>query len=103
VKPLPSIKNKAIKLASFQARAAQGKVHLPLKRLWATRLVDQLCDFPGGKYDDAADVCGLLGRGVDDMMAAHDDITSPRKVGIRPFSVEWLESTDEQPIMPRYA
>jgi predicted phage terminase large subunit-like protein len=104
VKPLPSIKNKAIKLASFQARAAQGKVYLPLRRPWATRLVDQLCAFPAGKYDDACDVCGLLGRGVDDMMAAHDDVTSPRKQGLKPFTAAWLESEDDDmKFVPRYA
>lgn len=104
IKPLPSIRNKTLKLASFQARAAQGKVYLPLRRPWATRLVDQLCSFPGGKYDDACDVAGLLGRGVDDMMAAHDDREVALKKGLVPFSVEWLESTDdEMKFTPRYA
>ena len=103
LKPLPSIKNKTIKLASFQARAAQGKVYLPLKRPWATRLLDALCRFPN-EPDDAPDVCGLIGRGVDDMMAAHDDREVALKKGIVPFTAEWLESTDdEMKLTPRYA
>jgi len=104
IKSLPSIKNKAIKLASFQARAAQGKVYLPLRRPWATRLLDQLCAFPAGKYDDGADVLGLIGRGVDDMMAAHDLKDSPRQQGLKAFSAEWLEYEGSETTMtPRYA
>lgn len=103
IKPLPSIKNKAVKLNSFQARAAAGKVYLPLRRPWATRLVDQLCAFPAGKYDDAADVCGLIGRGIDDMMAPHEPGVVERKQLI-PFTAEWLEYNDHaEPIKPRYS
>lgn len=99
---LPSIKNKAIKLGSFQARAATGRVYLPLKRPWATRLVDQLCAFPAGKYDDAADVAGLLGRGVDVMMSPHVSRQELRRI-IRPFTAEWLEMGLESTIVkPRY-
>lgn len=104
IKPLTSIKNKAIKLASFQARAAQGKVYMPLKRPWATRVVDQLCSFPAGKYDDAADVCGLIGRGVDDMMAPHSPRTAALAHGPKPFTGAWAESDgDERKMTPRYA
>jgi predicted phage terminase large subunit-like protein len=99
---LTSIKNKAFKLASFQARAAAGKVYLPLKRPWATRLLDQLCAFPAGKYDDAADVCGLIGRGVDAMMSPHASIVEARTPGLKPFTAAWLEATDAIPMTPRY-
>ena len=101
--PLVSIKNKAVKLASFQARAAQGKVYLPLRRPWATRLLDQLCAFPAGKYDDAADVCGLLGRGVDAMMSPHEPVAETRPV-LKPFTGAWVESTEtDNQMTPRYA
>lgn len=103
IEPLTSIKNKAVKLASFQARAAAGKVYLPLRRPWATRLVDQLCAFPAGKYDDAADVGGLIGRGVDAMMAPHDPVHEVRKQ-LLPFTAAWLESNDNDGMMaPRYS
>ena len=102
LEPLTSIKNKAVKLASFQARAAAGLVYLPLNRPWANRLVDQLCAFPAGKYDDAADVCGLIGRGVDAMMTPHAPVTQVRSQ-LLPFTAAWLESTDAKPVAPRYA
>lgn len=94
LEPLTSIENKAVKLASFQARAAAGTVWLPLKRPWATRLVDQLCAFPAGRYDDAADEAGLLGRGIDQMSAPFDarHVHTP---GIKPFTESWLCANDE--------
>ena len=99
---LPSIKNKAVKLASFQARAAAGKVYLPLRREWAKRLVDQLCSFPAGKYDDACDVAGLIGRLLDVMMSPRAPRTVERKI-IKPFTAEWLELETQTKIQPRYA
>lgn len=100
---MPSVKSKVLKAASFQARVAQGKVHLPLKRAWATRLVDQLCAFPAGRYDDAVDVCGLLGRLIDSMMAPYQPAIHERRRGIKPFTAEWLEATEEEPMQARYA
>jgi len=99
---LTSIKNKAVKLASFQARAAAGLVHLPLNRPWATRLLDQLCAFPAGKYDDAADVCGLVGRGVDAMMAPKSSTPDAPRILV-PFTAAWLEATEAAPLTPRYS
>ncbi len=86
---LTSIKNKTIKLASFQQYAANGRVYFPLKRPWAQRVVDQLCAFPAGRYDDAADVCGLFGRGLDEMTNAIDP-TPEVKPQLKPFTEEWL-------------
>jgi len=102
IESLTSIKNKAVKLASFQARAAAGLVYLPLNRPWAKRLVDQLCSFPAGKYDDAADVCGLIGRGVDAMMSPHAPKETPRKM-LMPFTAAWLESTESSPMTVRHS
>ena len=102
LEPLTSVKNKATKLASFQARAAAGLVYMPLNRPWAKRLVDQLCAFPAGKYDDAADVCGLIGRGVDAMMSPHEPKPVERQQ-LRPFTAAWLEATDSEPMTPRYS
>jgi predicted phage terminase large subunit-like protein len=53
-------KDKLSNCRSFQALAAQRKVHIPLCE-WGDRVIDQLCNFPG-KYDDAFDVCGLFGK-----------------------------------------
>lgn len=93
---LPSIKNKMLKASAFQSVAAAGKVHLPLNREWATRLVDQLCKFPTGKHDDAVDVCGLLGRGMDSMIQPFQPTDQRTAKGPRPFTGEWLEWTENQ-------
>lgn len=90
IRPLPSIKNKAIKLNALQKVAAEGRLHLPLNTPWATRLVDQLCAFPATKYDDAADCAGLLARGIDDMLNPYESFRESRKI-IKPFTAEWLE------------
>lgn len=97
IEELTSIRSKAVKLGSFQAMAASGRVHLPLKRVWAQRLVDQLCAFPAGRYDDAADVAGLLGRLIDKMQQAPKDAV-PQGKELVPFSISWLEyEEDDKP------
>ena len=53
--------DKAANARAFQYLAASGKVHIPYTP-WGERLLDQLCKFPAGKYDDAVDTCGLFGR-----------------------------------------
>lgn len=61
---LSSTKDKAARARSFQALAAQGKVHIP-NTPWGESLIFQLLQFPAGKYDDKVDVCGLFGRLLD--------------------------------------
>lgn len=92
---MPSIKNKAIKLSTLEAMWSAGRVWLPMNRPWAERLVDQLCNFPAGKYDDAADTLGLLARLLDKMLNARVESTKTRPQ-LKPFSPEWLEF-QEQP------
>lgn len=88
--PLPSIKSKAIKLSTLQAWASLGRVWLPMNRPWADRLIDQLCAFPAGKYDDAADAAGLLARLLDAMLAGTLESEQP-KPQLIPFTAAWLE------------
>lgn len=91
VESMPSISNKSVKLSSFHARAAARTVWLPTKREWAQRLVTQLCGFPAAKHDDGPDVCGLLGRLVDQMAeAALPPREKPREI-IKPFTEKWFE------------
>ncbi len=90
VEPLPSIDDKSMKLQAFHARAHARTVHFPLRRKWTDHVIDQLCRFPGGKHDDAADVCGLLGRGIDKMHNASLP-SSPRRDILVPFTEKWLE------------
>lgn len=102
LEPKTSIKNKAVKLAAFQAMAAAGLVYFPLKRPWASRIIDQLCGFPSARYDDAADVCGLFGRGIDDMSVPYVP-SEPARPTLVPFTGTWLEY-EEKPYDtgPRY-
>ena len=57
--------DKAAMARSFQGLAASGMVHIPYTD-WGDRLIDQLCKFPTGKYDDAVDVCALMGMAITD-------------------------------------
>jgi predicted phage terminase large subunit-like protein len=58
---LPTTGNKAAMARSFQGLASQRKVFIPLTP-WGDELIQQLLQFPAGKYDDKVDVCGLFGR-----------------------------------------
>lgn len=100
---LPSMQDKVAKCSSFQGRAAaggekpgggwnKGKVHFR-DTANSRRVVAQLIALPQGRFDDAADVCGLIGRAVDQFpVVGLPAAEKPR--GIRPFSVAWLEHTD---------
>lgn len=87
---LPSMQDKGLKLEAFHALVSNGMVYWPLGVPWAERVIDQLIKFPGGRWDDAADVCGLIGRAIDQMYAAHQPVAEQRKI-VRPFTEEWLE------------
>lgn len=93
IESLPSLDDKAIKLQSFHARATAGTIHIPVRRAWAEDLIDQLVKFPAGRWDDKADVCGLIGRGIDQMLDARVMIPERRPVLV-PFTGKWLEWND---------
>ncbi len=65
--------NKAAMARAFQAMAASGKVYIPYCD-WGDRLINQLCEFPAAKHDDAVDVCALIGLALD---MQHDAIIPP--------------------------
>ena len=67
---LPSISDKPTRARPFQAMASSGMVYLPTKEDWAQRLIRQLLTFPVGVFDDAVDVCSLVGRYLDKMRDA---------------------------------
>lgn len=92
---LPTVGDKIARFASFRARAQAGMVYLPKGAAWAERLVQQLCAFPMGKHDDMVDVCGLIGRAVDTLIAARPD-PLPEERGVKPFTVPWLTSGDRR-------
>ena len=62
---LPHIGDKSANARAFQARCAQGKVYLPKNDI-GRRILKQLLEFPAGKHDDIVDVCGLMGRHLQD-------------------------------------
>ena len=94
LEPMPSIKSKAIKLMTLEAWAVAGRVWLPSNREWADRVIDQLCAFPTGRYDDACDALGLLARLVDKMVSGGLESSKP-KPSLVPFTGAWLEFSDE--------
>jgi predicted phage terminase large subunit-like protein len=62
---LPSIHDKATRARGFQARAAMGEVSL-MEDDNGERVLKQLLTFPAGKHDDAVDVCGMIGRALEE-------------------------------------
>lgn len=101
LRSLPSMLDKVAKLQSFQGRAAAGTVWLPKDAPWAHRLVEQLCSFPAARYDDAADVCGLLGRAIDQLPVGRGP-PEERAKGLVPFTGAWLEHEEKVDTTLRY-
>ena len=58
---LSHIGDKTANARAFQARTRLGKVYLPDNET-GKRILQQLIEFPAGKYDDIVDVCGLMAR-----------------------------------------
>ena len=71
--------NKAANARAFQALASQGKVHIP-NTPWGDALINQLCAFPAGKYDDKVDVCGLFGRILDQTYSPRTERITEKKI-----------------------
>lgn len=101
LRSLPSMADKVAKLQSFQARAAAGTVWMPKGAVWAERLVELLCGFPAARYDDGPDVCGLLGRAIDQMPVGAPP-PEARPQGMKPFTAAWLEYEEKPPEDIRY-
>ena len=76
---LPSISDKATRARGFQARAAMGEVSL-LEGDMGERVLTQLLKFPAGKNDDAVDVCGMIGRALDEAHPAIVPIRTEREL-----------------------
>lgn len=93
IEPMASNKDKIAKVAAFRARAKLGKVYVK-EGPWGDRLIAQLCSFPFGRYDDAVDMVGMIGRRVDDMFAPRESVPV-KKQAIKPFSAAMLEAVGE--------
>lgn len=101
IRSIASMADKVAKLQSFQARWSAGTVWLPKGAAWAERLVELLCAFPAARHDDGPDVCGLLGRAIDQMPMGQPP-PAERKQGIQPFTAEWLEYEEKPEQAIRY-
>src|SRR5690606_23268027 len=83
LRALPSMQDKRAKAQSFRSRASANSVWI-LDCAWGHDLVDQLVALPAGRYDDKADVAGLIGRAVDQFRDVRP--REPEKArGIKPF------------------
>ncbi len=78
-RPIPSMADKVAKCSSFQGRAASKTVHFR-DNANSQRIVQQLVDMPQGRFDDAADVCGLIGRAMDQFPVGRVPANTPHKV-----------------------
>src|ERR1019366_3529951 len=94
VEMLPSLEDKGVKLQAFHAMATAHAIHFPVNRSWADHVIEQLVKFPAGRWDDAADVCGLVGRGIDKMFDARIPV-SDTKPSLIPFTEAWLMWNDK--------
>lgn len=62
-----SMHDKTVRARSIQAYMAQKRVFI-LNKPWTDDFVHELLKFPTGRYDDAVDAFGLIGRMLDEMM-----------------------------------
>lgn len=62
---LASTTDKATRARPIQGMASMGKVYFPKNASWKGDILTQLLRFPAGKHDDAVDVFGLMGRGME--------------------------------------
>ncbi|GAB2619951.1 hypothetical protein SNE34_01460 [Lysobacter erysipheiresistens] len=92
---LTSSQDKIARVAAFRGRASARTVYLPKGQPWAERLAAQLCAFPMGRYDDAVDVCGNVGRGLDDMQDASPP-PKPKAEPPKPFTEDWYAARDKR-------
>jgi predicted phage terminase large subunit-like protein len=101
LRTIPSMLDKVAKLQAFQARAAAGKVYFPKGLWWTDHVINQLIQIPAGRYDDAADVCGLIGRAIDKLAIARVERIKERPILV-PFTAAWIEHTEKKDTSVRY-
>lgn len=61
---LPSMADKVSRATPLRAMASMGRVGLP-DNDYGHRILAQLLGFPSAKYDDAVDMCGMMGLVID--------------------------------------
>lgn len=101
LRTIPSMLDKVAKLQAFQARAAAGKVWFPEGMWWTDHVINQLISIPAGRYDDAADVCGLIGRAIDKLPMARVERARVKPLLV-PYSGAWVEFAEKKDTTVRY-
>lgn len=91
---IASISDKPTRARSIQGRMAMGMVYFPHGSDWANEIERQLLTFPAAKHDDAVDVMGLIGRGLDGMRNAN--AIPARKKPLEVGTIEWVYQSTSQ-------
>lgn len=92
----PTGGDKVAKFAAFRGLAANRKVHV-IKSAFGDWFIAQLCAFPYGRYDDAADMAGLAGTAHASVFRPEkpDDKNEGRVESIVPFTEQmWQRARD---------
>ena len=101
---LPTTGDKVAMSRGFQAMTQIGVIHFPVKD-WAEKLLSQLIKFPGGRYDDGVDACGLLGRYMDKIWKANKPEGKPKALKVEgkprlslgaPMIADFMGDDDEE-------
>jgi hypothetical protein len=98
---LTSMSDKLAKCQGFIARCNAGMVHFR-DNANSRRVVAQIAALPAGRYDDAADVCGLIGRAMDQFPITREHKPAPPAPTLKPYSVKWLTYKPEAPDPVKY-
>lgn len=98
---LPSMHDKLAKVQAFIARANAGTVHFR-DNANSRRIVQQIAALPAGRFDDAADVCGLIGRALDQFPIVREHKPAPPPEPIKPFTQKWLHWEPQRQPKVRY-
>lgn len=91
---LPHVGDKVAKASGFMGRVEAHTVYVP-NTPWGDELIDQLCAFPAGRYDDKVDVCGMIGRGIDQLFSKPPPDEEKTRV-VKPFTKAWMEYNDSE-------
>jgi hypothetical protein len=97
IRVLTSSSSKTDKIATFKGLVNAGMVRFR-KGANSKRIFGQLIAGTAGRHDDAHDVCGLIGRAIDQVPRTFP-APEPAAADIKPMTVEWLEY--EEPQNPR--
>jgi len=87
---LASMADKLAKCQAFIARANAGVVHMR-DNANSKRVIAQIAALPAGRFDDAADACGLIGRALDQFPIVREQKPRVVEQPMKPFTQKWLE------------